>query len=397
LALEGYEVVIDVIGGGQLIKLSAPERSKENLSADLAGDQFTARIFLGVNPFREFSSACAGIEAFTSTPMQSHIWNLACAESFPEGDPVLVTVQRRGRTVALVPLFRPHGESRLVFLGQGLFEPTLFSYEDEESCNALARALLTLKEPIFLRDVDTSSLMVQALQKACSESKRICVMRSMPAHPWLQLDESWLKPEDHLNSGRRSDLRRAHRNAEKFGPLSFQNITPAANELEDILTEVFRVESANWKGEEGSGLAHDPTIQGFYRRFSQLATEQGILRILLMKCGDQTAAVQLGVDYKNRFWLLKMGYDQQFARCSPGELLIVESIRLAVERGMGAYEFTGTPEAWTHKWTSAAHESVSMRIYAAGMRGVLGIAAETTMAAARRAGKMFLRKKASQT
>ena len=385
-------MVIDVIGGGQLIKLAAPERLKDNSSAGTACDQFTARIFLGVNPFRDFRSDCAGIEEFTSSPMQSHIWNLACAESFSDGDPVLITVQRQGRTVAFAPLFRPHGEKRLVFLGQGLFEPTLFSYADEESCHALARAMLTLKDPIFLRDAASSSPMVEALHKACREDNRVCITRPMPSHPWLQLDESWQRPEEHLNSGRRSDLRRARRNAEKIGPLSFQNIIPSADELDEVLTEVFRVESANWKGEAGSGLAYDPVIQGFYRRFSQLACEQGILRILLMKCGNQTAAVQLGVEYKNRFWLLKMGYDQNFARYSPGELLIVESLRLAAERGLEAYEFTGTPESWTHKWTDKTHPSVSIRIYAAGLRGLIGVAAESAVAAARRAAKMFQRK-----
>jgi CelD/BcsL family acetyltransferase involved in cellulose biosynthesis len=382
-------MVIDVIGGGQLIKLSAVERPKDRSSAEMAGDPFTARIYLGVNPFRDFQSACAGVEEFVSSPMQSHIWNLSCAESFSDGNPVLVTVQRRGKTVALAPLFRPHGEKRLVFLGQGLFEPTLLSYADNESCHALAKALLALKDPIFLRDVDASSPMLEALQKACRNEKRICVTRPMPSHPWLQLDESWQRPEEHLNSGRRSDLRRARRNAEKIGPISFRNITPAADQLEEVLTEVFRVESANWKGEAGSGLAYDPVIQGFYRRFSQLACAQGILRILLMKCGDQTAAVQLGVDYKNRFWLLKMGYDQNFSRCSPGELLIVESLRLAAERGMEAYEFTGTPESWTQKWTNTAHISASVRIYAEGMRGLIGVAAETTKIAARRAAEML--------
>jgi CelD/BcsL family acetyltransferase involved in cellulose biosynthesis len=376
-------MVIDVIGGGQLIKLSAVERPRS--SGEMAADQFTAQIFLGVNPFRDFQSVCAGVEEFVSTPMQSHIWNLACAENFSGGSTVLVTVQRRGRTVALAPLFRPQGENRLVFLGQELFEPTLLSYTDDESCHALARALLALKDPIFLRDVDASSPMLEALQEACREEKRICVTRPMPSHPWLQLDESWQRPEEHLNSGRRSDLRRARRNAEKIGPISFQNITPATDQLEEVLKEVFRVESANWKGETGSGLAFDPVIQGFYRRFSQLACAQGTLRILLMKCGGQTAAVQLGVDYKNRFWLLKMGYDQNFSRCSPGELLIVESLRLAAERGMEAYEFTGTPESWTRKWTSTAHISASVRIYAGGMRGLIGVAAETTEIAARRA------------
>jgi CelD/BcsL family acetyltransferase involved in cellulose biosynthesis len=382
-------MVIDVIGGGQLIKLSAVERPKGKSLAERADDPFTARIYLGVNPFRDFQSACAGVEEFVSSPMQSHIWNLSCAESFSDGSPVLVTVQRRGKTVALAPLFRPHGENRLVFLGQDLFEPTLLPYADNESCHALAKALLALKDPIFLRDVDASSPMLEALQKACSDENRICVTRPMPSHPWLQLDESWQRPEEHLNSGRRSDLRRARRNAEKIGPISFQNITPAADQLEEVLTEVFRVESANWKGEAGSGLAYDPVIQGFYRRFSQLACAQGILRILLMKCGDQTAAVQLGVDYKNRFWLLKMGYDQNFSRCSPGELLIVESLRLAAERGMEAYEFTGTPESWTRKWTNTAHTSASVRIYAEGMRGLIGVAAETTRIAVRRAAEVL--------
>jgi CelD/BcsL family acetyltransferase involved in cellulose biosynthesis len=386
-------MVIDVIGGGQLVKLSAPERLKDNSPGCAADDPYTARIFLGINPFRDFNADCSGIEAFVTSPMQSHIWNLACAESFTDGDPILVAVQRRGKTVAFVPLFRPHGEKRLVYLGQNLFEPTLFSFKDSEACQALARALLTMSDPIFLRDVDADSPMVEALQKACSEEKRICVTRPMPSHPWLQLDESWQRPEEHLNSGRRSDLRRARRNAEKIGPISFQNITPTTCELEDVLTEVFRVESANWKGESGSGLAYDAVIQGFYRRFSQLASKQGILRILLMKCGDETAAVQLGVDYKNRFWLLKMGYDQNFSRCSPGELLIVESLRLAAERGMQAYEFTGTPESWTQKWTSTVHTSVSVRIYAEGLRGLMSVAAETSRAAARRAVKMLPRKK----
>ncbi len=62
-----------------------------------------------------------------SSPMQSHIWNLACAESFPAGEPVLITVQRQGKTVGLAPLFRPLGENRLVvpwrrtFLSQHFF------------------------------------------------------------------------------------------------------------------------------------------------------------------------------------------------------------------------------------------------------------------------------------
>jgi CelD/BcsL family acetyltransferase involved in cellulose biosynthesis len=387
---------VEVVGDGQSVNLIASGRFTGDSPATADRGEFTARIFTGIHPFRDFASECAGVEEFTTTPMQSHIWNLACAESFPDGDPILVTVQRQGRTVAFAPLFRPHGQRRLLFLGQDLFEPTLFAWADNESCHALARALLKLRNPIFLRDVDATSPMASALQQACRAGKRLCITRSMPSHPWLRLNESWKRPEEHLNSGRRSDLRRARRIAEKSGPLTFLNVSPTPQELDELLTEVFRVESANWKGEAGSGLAHDPLIQGFFRRYCQLASEQGILRILLMRCGDQTAAVQLGVDYRQTFWLLKMGYDERFARCSPGELLIVESLRLAAERGLEGFEFTGTRESWTHKWTDMAHPSLSIRIYAAGLHGLIGFAAETAMAAARRVARMLFSRKAEK-
>jgi CelD/BcsL family acetyltransferase involved in cellulose biosynthesis len=388
-------MAVDVISNDQLVKLSERVSSTANSSSGAADDQFTSRIYLGVNAFRDLASDNAAIDKFAPSPMQSYLWNLSAAESFTDGEPVLVTVQRQGKTVAFAPLFRPYGEERLLFLGHNLYEPTLMAYADDAACHALARALMSIKEPIFLRDMDASSSIVQALQQACGETNRFCITRPMPAHPWLTLDESWARPEEHLNSGRRSDLRRARRNLEKMGALSFLNIVPTMADLDDVLAEVFRVESANWKGEEGSGLAYDPTTQTFFRRYAQLACEQGILRILLMKCGDKTAAVQYAVEYKNRFWLLKMGYDQAYARCSPGELLIVESMRLAAERGLEAYEFMGTCEAWTHKWTEQSHASVSMRIYAPGLRGLAGIAAESAGAAARRAGKMLFKKKVS--
>src|ERR1700748_1194627 len=168
-------MAVDVISNDQLVKLSEPTDSRENFSPDAAGDQFTARVFSGVDAFRDLASDSAAMDTFSPSPMQSYIWNLASAESFTNGEPVVVTVQRQGKTVAFAPLSRPHGEKRLLFLGHNLYEPTLMTYADDASCQALARALMTIKEPIFLRDMDAASPVVQSLRAACSETKRFCI------------------------------------------------------------------------------------------------------------------------------------------------------------------------------------------------------------------------------
>ena len=66
----------------------------------------------------------------------------------------------------------------------------------------------------------------------------------------------------------------------------------------------------------------------------------------------QDAAAQIAIERGTRFDLLRAGYDERFARCSPGMLLTVESIRYAVRRGLRSYEFNGDAEPWTKVWTS---------------------------------------------
>jgi CelD/BcsL family acetyltransferase involved in cellulose biosynthesis len=63
-------------------------------------------------------------------------------------------------------------------------------------------------------------------------------------------------------------------------------------------------------------------------------------------------ATQLAVEYSNRFWLLKIGYDESLARCSPGSLLMLHTLGDAAARGLTGYEFLGSEAPWTAIWTS---------------------------------------------
>ena len=73
--------------------------------------------------------------------------------------------------------------------------------------------------------------------------------------------------------------------------------------------------------------------------------------------------MQLAVECGERFWLLKIGYDEEFARCSPGVLLMLHTVRYAATRGLKSYELLGRVEPWTRVWArSRVPTSRSARI-----------------------------------
>jgi CelD/BcsL family acetyltransferase involved in cellulose biosynthesis len=94
--------------------------------------------------------------------------------------------------------------------------------------------------------------------------------------------------------------------------------------------------------------------------------------------------MQLALEQGRGFWLLKVGYDQRFAPCSPGQLLLRDTIRYAVEAGLESFEFLGGAESWTEVWTKAEHQYVSVRVYPLGVRGMAALAADAAATAYQR-------------
>ncbi|MCH7493972.1 GNAT family N-acetyltransferase, partial [bacterium] len=86
-------------------------------------------------------------------------------------------------------------------------------------------------------------------------------------------------------------------------------------------------------------LAHDPQRAMFYRQYARAACLEGTLRVCFLRIGDRTAAMQLAVEQRGAFWLLRAGYDARFADCSPGLILTRDTIRYAAEAGLTSYEF----------------------------------------------------------
>lgn len=297
--------------------------------------------------------------------MQQFIWTEAAVRAYGDAyDLQVLAVGRENEVVGVAPLAkRRHALSRLELLGVSeLYEPMDFLYRDGPSAHALAEAIATLGSPLRLRRVPAESPMVGALQRAYRGRGGV-IVRPVVGYPWIPLEDGWEEPEQQFNSGRRSDFRRMLRHAEKLGSVTFEVIAPLPAQVDPLLDEAYRVEAASWKGTALTAMACDPKAGAFYRCYSAAAARRGALRIAFMRIDEAVIAMQIAAECGGRFWLLKIGHDEEYSRCSPGTLLMLHTLRYAARRGLVSYEFLGTAEPWTRMWSERERKCVSIRTY----------------------------------
>jgi CelD/BcsL family acetyltransferase involved in cellulose biosynthesis len=346
-----------------------------------AGNGTPAAPDIAVVDFASFTAATWNeVPTRHRTPMQQHIWARAAAETLSPHAPVLVvTVGPPQRPIAMAPLARSvSGPARLCLLGaEELGESVEVVYQSEQALDALACGLSGMGLAVGFGHYLADTPLTAALRRAY-RGRGMVVAKPLATRgsPYITLDASWIEPEQHFSARRRSDLRRMQRNAEKLGTVSVQIIEPSPEALGPLLDEAIDIEAKGWKGRAGTAMSVDRRLERFYRRYAQLACEAGILRLCFLRIAGKAVAMQLAVETERRFWLFKIGYDEAYARCSPGNLLMRETIRYAARRQLESYEFLGKEAPWTELWTTAAHPITALRTYPANLAGLAAVFAD---------------------
>ncbi len=291
------------------------------------------------------------------SPMQQLAWLRAAAE--------LPNLRLHGLALddgsAVAPLESRRGRLEVATVVQ-LYEPVDLLWQDEDALGRLGDGLAHIRAPLLLRRVPAGSPAVRILKEAFHRRAVVAVHRQ-PGLPVLELAGLEEEPESLLNSGRRSDLRRARRLAEQRGEVDVEVVSPSPADVGELLDIALRVEAHSWKGRSGTALAQDSVRLPFYRRYALELSRAGSLRIAFLRIDGRPIAMQLGVEHANRLWLLKIGYDQEYARCSPGQLLMLEVVRRAAAGGLETIEFLGSRAPWTETWTRQERPCVAAAFY----------------------------------
>jgi CelD/BcsL family acetyltransferase involved in cellulose biosynthesis len=142
----------------------------------------------------------------------------------------------------------------------------------------------------------------------------------LPVHPALQ-------PDHILSSQFRADHRNRLNRLRRFGPVQCKH-APADLPLDDATRIFTEIEASGWKGDSGTQTATtcSPHRLAFLHELAAGGDGLQVTVHVLFAADDPVAAIY-GITIGATHLLLLMGYDERYARASPGHLLIHEVIR----------------------------------------------------------------------
>jgi CelD/BcsL family acetyltransferase involved in cellulose biosynthesis len=173
-----------------------------------------------------------------------------------------------------------------------------------------------------------------------------------------------------LGKNFRGNLRKARNRLRAAGESSLLCLREPG-EMAAGLQRFAAVEAKSWKGRAGSTMGGTPRIMQLYERsLIDLAT-LGQSAVLVLTLNDEDIAAMIVHVSDSTLFAFKIGYDEQFAECSPGHLLIEAVIRdFCHARGITTMHLL-TDERWFDSWRPERVQTYEVYLSERGLRGAL--------------------------
>jgi len=206
------------------------------------------------------------------------------------------------------------------------------------------------------------------LQSLAAEDGCLSDVWASGAAPYVTMSESWGQYFEGLPSKHRSNLRNRFKRLNQIGAVEIEAIT-GEDDVEDAIQPALALEAAAWKGLSGTAVSCDPDLTHFYTKIAERSARKGWLRLNFLKAGPKRIAFDFSLVYKNRLFLLKLGYDPDFAAYSPSNLLFCLALQGSFERGLAVYDLLGQTADWKRNWTEESREHYWLYVFPGTLKG----------------------------
>ncbi len=183
--------------------------------------------------------------------------------------------------------------------------------------------------------------------------------------PVVMMSGAWEDYFDSLSSNLRSQVKRSEAKLLREGPVTLEEYL-GGGELDERLEEFFRIEASGWKGREGTAISSDPTTREFYSRLAHTAAKRGELRLHMLRVKGQCIAADYCIASGGTVYMLKVGYDESWAQCSPGQVIRMRVLKHLFAGSDSVYDLMsggGEHRGYKARWSNFARGYTTVRLF----------------------------------
>lgn len=312
------------------------------------------------------------LAATQETPLALHSWYAAALETQREAAPkIRVPLVWRGEVlVGAAPLkYALSGPRRLVPIDAFTGEPDRVLYQDTEALRALGKACAQLREPVLFRRFAAP---VEDAREFCRALRRGAGGMLMKRHrqSYLHLPEDISAFEESMQTSKHRRIRRKLNMIKRAGGHELTVLTPREEEVETLLERFAKIEDAGWKGRAGTSLIGDAKMARFVSLVARSFARTGDAVVTFLTIDGRDASSRVILQHGHSWCGIKIGYDEEFKRFSPGIILMHETFGRAIARGITSYRFLGVSEDWQNYWPHERRFDYRLATYPLSLRSI---------------------------
>ncbi len=307
-------------------------------------------------------------------PFVTHEWISAWWDSFdPKGTPYILAVKDGGAITALAPLMLDRGKMygcpirRLHGMGNVYSErfELLLGDRPQEAAEALWNYLKTHAhrwDVLELRQIPVDSPTLTWISRLATQDG--CKIGLWPSSesPYVAVRGEWDAYYKKRKKVHRADMRKRLASLEAQGPVEMEIVQSDAD-LDRNFEDALRLESSVWKGTQGTAIGSRPDSKSFYRDVIRMSVTNGWLRLYFLTVAGKRIAVRIALLFRNRVYMLKSGYDPQYAAFAPGHVLSHKILDEAWRLKFDEVDFLGNAERWKLDWSTDLHRHAWLFVF----------------------------------
>ena len=355
------------MGLSATVELSPNSSGEPDLSVELVSDPDS---FVDMEPVWNDLLEKAGIDH----PFLTHQWVRTWWESFGNGKTLhILLVKAAEEPIAIAPLML----TRRKFYGMpvrclefiaNVHTPRcdfVVGRRTNEAYRAIWTAIGTQKrlwDVMLLCQVPSDSNTVDEIRRFAGQEGLPCHQWVSGDSPYVPVQKSWDDYFKQLSAKHRANVSRRLRRLSEIGEVEMESIW-STSEMKEALEEGFRIEGAAWKDHIGTSIHSQPDSRLFYSRLAERFAQMGWLRLYFLTVAGRRIAFHYSVSYGKRVYLLKPGYDPDFARFSPVNVLCFLFLKDAFRNGLQEFDLLGVADDWKLQWTSTVRGHYWMFVF----------------------------------
>jgi CelD/BcsL family acetyltransferase involved in cellulose biosynthesis len=293
---------------------------------------------------------------------------------------LIISVRMNGKLKAVLPLIER--TKRLSYLPATVLRgPSDFDLWPFDILMDSGSESLTVEKTLWdsvrnLTGWDILELPNIAEGSAAENLLQIAAAEGYPTHRWEYMRSPYISFSDYpgvkdpLEIARslnlKKNVKKILRKLENEGGIKVHHLDKADPIL---LQSLYDLEASSWKGEKGSAILLRQADRTFWDEITQWGQQIGILSLVALEIKNEIAAVGVGLSYNNRYYGLKMGWDNRYKSYSLGHILLYNVLEYCLEHGLSELHLMGLRSPWKERWTNTTRPYSDCYIFRKGLYG----------------------------